>query len=83
MQNIDVFNKFPIEFLSNLSFILRKKIFAINEHLIDEYEAGDEIFFIQSGRVSVIHKRSKTHITELDKDSYVGEIGFFSEEIPR
>lgn len=36
LQNIHVLNKFPIEFLSNLSFILRKKTYAIDENLINE-----------------------------------------------
>ena len=71
--------KFPIEFLSNLSFILQKQTYAIDDNLIVENENGNEIFFMVSGKVSLIHRHSKTHITDLFMDSYFGEISFFSE----
>lgn len=78
LQNIEVLSKFPIEFLSNVSFILKKKTYAIDENLLIEGDNGDEIFFIVSGRVAIIHKLTKTHIRDLHKDQYFGEIGFFT-----
>jgi CRP-like cAMP-binding protein len=62
-----------------LSFILKKKTYAINETLIIEREGGDNLFFIVSGKVSLLHKRTKTHIKDLEKDDHFGEIAFFSE----
>ncbi len=44
-----------------------------------EGEIGEEIFFIMTGRVSIIDKKSKTHIIDLISDSYFGEISFFSD----
>jgi CRP-like cAMP-binding protein len=73
-----VLNKFPIELLSSLSFILTKKTFTIGEDLIIEKDIGSDIFFISSGKVAIVHKRSKTFIKDLIKDEYFGEIGFFS-----
>ena len=34
---------------------------------------------MQNGRVSVIHRKTKTHLTDLEKDRYFGEISFFTE----
>jgi phosphoribosyl-dephospho-CoA transferase len=79
LQNIDVLYLFPIDFLSNLSFILKKQTFAIDENMVIEDENGSELFFVVNGRVSLIHKKSKTHIIDLDQDKYFGEISFFSE----
>lgn len=81
-QNIDVLNNFPIEFLSNLSFILNKKTYALDENLINENEFGNELFFIVTGKVSIVHKKTKTHITDLIKDCSFGEISFFT-DLPR
>lgn len=82
LQNIDVLSKFPIEFLSNLSIILKKETFSIDENLIVEKNYGNELYYIQNGKISVIHMKSKTHLTDLDKEKYVGEISFFT-ELPR
>ncbi len=79
LQSIDVLGRFPIEFLSNLSFILQKRVFAIDDNCVMEGEIGQDIFFIVSGKVAVIDKKSKTHIQDLIQDQYFGEISFFSE----
>ena len=47
-----------------------------------EGDLGQEIFFIVSGKVSIIDKKTKTHIIDLIQDQYFGEISFFS-DIPR
>lgn len=62
LQSIDVLGRFPIEFLSNLSFILQKRVYAIDDNCVIEGEFGQDIFFIVSGKVAVIDKKSKTHI---------------------
>lgn len=80
LQNIDVLQKFPIQFLSNLSFILRKTTYAVDDNMIVEKENGSELFFLVNGRVSIIHRQTKTHIVDLEKDKYFGEISFFTEQ---
>jgi CRP-like cAMP-binding protein len=79
LKSIDVLVNFPLEFLSNLSFILQKRVYCINDNCVTEGEEGSEIFFIVAGKVSVIDKRTKTHITDLILDQYFGEISFFSD----
>lgn len=44
--NITIFMKFPIEFLSNLNYILQPQIFALNETIIFEEESGRQVYFI-------------------------------------
>eukprot|EP00347_Sterkiella_histriomuscorum_P010994 403374152 len=82
LQNIDVLSKFPIEFLSNLSIILRKQTYSIDENLIIEKTESGELFYMQTGRVSAIHMKTKTHLVDLEKEKYFGEISFFT-ELPR
>lgn len=73
-----MFFRFPIDFLSNLSFILRQQTYSIDDNLIIEREIGSELFYMMNGRVSVIHRKTKTHLTDLEKDRYFGEISFFT-----
>lgn len=40
------------------------------------------MFFILTGKISLVHKKTKTYIKELLEDMYMGEISFFS-ELPR
>jgi len=70
---------FPIEFLSNLSFIFKKATYSLDENIFIEGEEGHELFCLVSGRVNLIHRKSKTLIFEMNKDTYFGEIGFFTE----
>ena len=53
-------------------------MYAIDDTCVTEGEFGSEIFYISTGRVSVIDKKTKTHITDLVQDQYFGEIAFFS-----
>lgn len=54
-----------MNFMSSVCFILKNKTFIINEDLIIENEIGKEIFFIMNGKVSLIHKKTKSFIKEL------------------
>ena len=56
LKSVDVFELFPLEFLSNLTFVLRKKQYFLDDHIFDEGEVGVDIYFITQGRVSLIHK---------------------------
>jgi len=78
LQSISAFQNFPIDFLSALTFILNKKIFTVGDRIITEGESGNELYFVVSGKVSVIHKATNTHIAELCNEDYFGEISFFS-----
>lgn len=36
LKSVNVFSEFPLEFLSNLTFILTKRSFSIEEYIINE-----------------------------------------------
>ena len=40
LKSIEVLGSFPIEFLSNLSFILTKRVYAIDDDCVIEREVG-------------------------------------------
>lgn len=79
LADVPVLNQFPIEILSQVSFILNKQTFILGENVIIEQEMGQQLFFINNGRVALIHKHTKTFVKDLVKDNYFGEIGFFSD----
>ena len=41
------------------------------------------MYFIVTGLVTILHKRTQTYIRDLKQDHYFGEIGFFSDEKKR
>lgn len=79
LKSIDVLGVFPLEFLSNLSFILSKRVYAADDDCVLEGDSGQEIFFITSGNVAVIEKRTRTHIRDLMQETCFGEISFFGD----
>jgi len=80
LHKIQVLLKFRLDFLSELTFIMIKKSYSVNDNLIVEEDLGDELFYIVQGKIAIIHKKSHTYITDLEKDSYFGEISFFTED---
>lgn len=70
---------FPLEFISHLTFLLRKKSFALDEHILREGDHTRELYFITNGKVSLVHRETYTFIADLYKDMSFGEIAFFSD----
>jgi CRP-like cAMP-binding protein len=69
-----------MEFFGSLVFYMQAQNFGVGEDIIIEKEDGDKIFFIVSGRVAVLHKKTHTYLEDLIKDDYFGEISFFTEK---
>jgi len=65
LQSISCLQDFPIDFLSQLTFIFIKKTFAVDENIIYENDQGQEIYFISQGRASLLHKETHTYIGDL------------------
>ena len=79
LQSVNVLSLFPLEFLSHLTFVLKKKSFALDENILREGDHTRELYFIQSGKVSLVHRESYTFIADLHKEASFGEIAFFSD----
>ena len=46
LSKIEIINDFSLDFISQLTFKLRKRKFAVDDNIIFEGEKGSEIFFI-------------------------------------
>jgi CRP-like cAMP-binding protein len=80
LKHVLLFEDFEIEFLSEITFIFGTMVFMIDDNIITEGDPGGKIFFIVKGKVTIIHRKTRTYIHDLGKDDYFGEIGFFSEK---
>ena len=56
LKSVCVFSEFPLEFLSNLTFIFVKKSFSMEEYVFNEGDDGRDIYFITQGKVCLIHR---------------------------
>lgn len=92
LHGIAFFKHFKIPFLSELTFLLQKDIFSVEEIIFkvslfpQQYQEGSEgnsIHFITKGNVYIIHKRTQTFIKELGLDDFFGEVSFMSNSFVR
>lgn len=60
--------------------MIQKRVFIVDEHIFDEGERGDSLFYIQKGNVILLHRKTGTFIKELGTDDFMGECAFFTEE---
>ncbi len=51
----------------------------MDENIVREGDHTRDLYFITSGKVSLVHRESYTFIADLHKDSSFGEIAFFSD----
>jgi CRP-like cAMP-binding protein len=51
----------------------------MDDHIFEEGERGNKMYFITKGNVVILQKSSHTYIKELNIDEYFGEIAFFSD----
>lgn len=82
IQSSTVFKHFSMLFLSEITFKLNHHTFAIDDHVFEEGNIGDKLYFINKGSVLLVHKKTKTFIKELGVETCFGEVSFFS-DLPR
>ena len=58
LNETPLFKSFDVEFLSQLTFVIKKRIFVVDEHIFYEGEIGESLFYIQKGTVRLTHRRS-------------------------
>lgn len=78
LHDSQLFNFFNLTFLSELTFILKREFFTIDEYVFEEDLIGDKLHYITKGKVIIIHKRSATFIAEVSTDTFIGEVSFFT-----
>lgn len=75
-----VFDDFSGDFISELTFILTRKMFAIDDSIFDENNVGDKMYFITKGDVILWHSKSHTFIKEIVEGTTFGENSFFTQK---
>lgn len=78
LKNIKVLTNFDIEYLSQLTFTISMATFSIDEDIVVEGDEGNTMYYIVNGKAAIIHKESKTFISNIHQESYFGEIAMFS-----
>jgi hypothetical protein len=77
LTNCPVFTGFSDDFISEITFILTRKMFAMGDNIFYEKEYGDEMYFITKGSVVLWEHRTHTFIKELTEGYTFGERSFF------
>jgi hypothetical protein len=78
LKNIIVFKNFEIDFLSEITKSFKKQTFTVDDNIFTEGDEGGTMYFIVTGLVTILHKKTQTYIRDLKQDQYFGEIEFFS-----
>lgn len=84
LRGIRIFEGLSVGELAAIASVTEETITPAGEEVIREGEAGDTMFMIISGRVSVIKKKGEEGEIELDKinpGDYFGEMALFEDEV--
>jgi CRP-like cAMP-binding protein len=79
LASTPIFSNFDIIFLSELTFLLQRETFSIDDHIFNEGEKGSSVYFITKGVILLVHKKTHTYIKELEVDEFMGDYAFFSD----
>lgn len=58
--------------------MLKRETYSIDDNIFMEDEIGPQIYYITSGNVILVNKKTFTFIKELGQDDFMGEYAFFS-----
>lgn len=72
------FMMFDMMFISEITFMLERSLFLMNDTVFEEGDIGKKMYFIAKGSVLLIHHKTHTFVKELGESSSFGQVGFFS-----
>jgi len=78
LHDSSLFRFFSLSLLSELTFVLKRENFSVNESIFDEDQPSDRLHYITKGTVILMHKRTATFLAEVGIDTFIGEVGFFT-----
>lgn len=81
LHSTALFKSFDIAFISELTFVLKRETFSMDENILFEGETGESLYYMCSGKATLIHKRSCSYIKDLTADAFLGECAFFSKKL--
>lgn len=64
--------------LSQVVYILNRKIYSMSDNIFEEGETSERMYFIAKGGVRLLHLKTKTYIKEISDNASFGEACFFS-----
>jgi CRP-like cAMP-binding protein len=65
LQKIKVFGNFKYDFLSDVAKNFKKRTFTVDDDILVEGDKGGTMYFIVTGLVTVLHKKTQTYIIDL------------------
>jgi len=80
LHNTASFHEYSDSFLSQLIFELGRDTFSIDDHLFEEGDDGERLYFITKGSILLVHKKTRSYIKELSENEFLGEYSFYSEK---
>lgn len=89
LMECSCFDYFSPNLLSELTFILSRKMFAVDDCIFDEGVGGERMYFVTKGifascsnltlgNIILYHIKTHTFIKEIKEGSILGERGFFT-----
>lgn len=78
LTDCPVFFGFSDDFISEITFILTRKMFAMDDHILNEGVCGEVMYFVTKGSVMLWESRTHTFIKEITEGFTFGEGSFFS-----
>lgn len=79
LHSTTVFKSFDIQFISELTFAIKRDTFFMGETLFVEDDMGDTLYYVCSGKIHLFHRKTYSFIKELRQDDFLGECAFFSQ----
>jgi len=78
LMDCPLFTKFSEEVISEITFLLTRKMFSVDDYVFEEQRRGDTMYFITKGSVILWEAKTHTYIREVFEGSTIGEGAFFS-----
>jgi hypothetical protein len=64
--------------LVQMTRIIEARVYAPNDVILEQGEQSTDLYFISHGLVEILHQKTKTVFANLPKDSYFGQISFYT-----
>ena len=78
LNECELFSQFDMIFISEITFLLERKLFVMSDTVFEEGDPGNKMYFIGKGSVVLLHIKTGTYIKQLKENQSFGQVSFFS-----